>query len=410
MKLKDKISAFLLILFCSFSYGQLDQYNYKRELQGIKSTWHKVVLPEEIFGKVTPNLADIRIYGITAAKDTIEASYLLKLKIEKIVAKDVNFRFLNTTQNENGYYFTLEVPTEDTVNQLKLDFNKQNFDWKLTLEGSQDQQEWFTVVDDYRILSIKNAETDYQFTKITFPSTKFRFFRLLVKSEENPELINVKATYNEVKNGNFVDYDVTNIKTIQEKKAQRTVLEIDLKSTVALNSIQIKVKDTFDYYRPVSIQYIADSVKTEQGWNYLYENLASATLSSIEKNEFKFESTILKKLKISISNQDNEPLNIESIAVKGTIHELLVRFTEPAAYFLTYGNKKATKPTYDIERFVSKVPEILTVLTLGNEQKIDKKDTTKVPLFKNKIWLWLLMGIIILVLGWFSIKMMNKKS
>lgn len=410
MKLKVKISAFLLLLFCSFSYGQLDQYNYKRELQGIKSTWHKVVLPEEIFGKVAPNLADIRIFGITAAKDTVEASYLLKLKTEKIVAKDVNFRFLNTTQNEKGYYFTLEVPTEDTVNQLKLDFNKQNFDWKLTLEGSQDQQEWFTVVDGYRILSIKNAETDYQFTKITFPSTKFRFFRLLVKSEENPELINVKATYNEVKNGNFVDYDVINIKTIQEKKAQRTVLEIDLKSTVALNSIQIKVKDTFDYYRPISIQYVADSVKTEQGWNYLYENLASATLSSIEKNEFKFESTILKKLKISISNQDNEPLNIESIAVKGTIHELLVRFTEPAAYFLTYGNKKATKPTYDIERFVSKVPETLTVLTLGNEQKIGKKDTTKVPLFKNKIWLWLLMGIIILVLGWFSIKMMNKKS
>jgi hypothetical protein len=89
---------------------------------------------------------------------------------------------------------------------------------------------------------------------------------------------------------------------------------------------------------------------------------------------------------------------------------LLVRFTEPAAYFLTYGNKKATKPTFDIERFVSKVPETLTVLTLGNEQKIDKKDTTKAPLFKNKIWLWLLMGIIILVLGWFSIKMMNKKS
>lgn len=410
MKLKAKISAVFLILFCTFSYGQLDQYNYKRELQGITAPWHKVILPEEIFGKVSNNLSDIRIFGITAAKDTIEAPYLLKLKAEKIVAKDVNFKFLNTTQNEKGYYFTLEVPSEDAINQLKLDFNIQNFDWKLTLEGSQNQQEWFTVVDDYRILSIKNAATDYQFTNVTFPSAKFRFFRLLVKSQENPEMVNVKATYNVVNNGGFVDYTIANIKTIQDKEEQKTTLEIDLKSAVAVSSLQIKVKDTFDYYRPISIQYVADSVKTEQGWNYLYETLISKTLSSVEKNEIKFESTILKKLKISISNQDNEPLNIESITVKGTIHELLVRFTEPAAYFLTYGNKKATKPNYDIERFDSKVPDTLTVLTLGNEQKIDKKDTTKAPLFKNKMWLWLLMGIIILVLGWFSIKMMGKKS
>ena len=410
MKLKAKLSVFLGLMFCSFSYAQLNQYNYKRELQGIKAPWHKVVLPEEIFVKVAPNLADIRIYGITAAKDTVEASYLLKLKEEKIVAKEVNFKFLNTTQNKKGYYFTLEVPSEEAINQLKLDFKKQNFDWKITLEGSQNQQEWFTVVDDYRILSIKNAATDYQFTKITFPGAKFRFFRLLVKSEENPELVNVKATYNEVKNSGFVDYAMANIKTIQDKEEQKTTLEIDLKSTVAVSFLQIKVKDTFDYYRPISIQYVADSIKTDQGWNYLYENLTTGTLSSIEKNEFKFESTILKKLKISIFNQDNEPLNIETIEVKGYVHELLVRFTEPGTYFLTYGNKKVTKPNYDIERFVTKVPDTLTVLTLGNEQKIDKKDLSTEPLFKNKMWLWALMGIIILVLGWFSVKMMGKKG
>ncbi|MFO7673212.1 MAG: DUF3999 family protein, partial [Lutibacter sp.] len=329
---------------------------------------------------------------------------------EKIVVKDVNFRFLNTTQNEKGYYFTLEVPSEEVLNQLKLDFKEENFDWKLTLEGSQNQQEWFTVVDDYRILSIKNAATDYQFTKIIFPGAKFRFFRLLVKSEENPELANVKATYNETMNGDFVDYAIANINTIQNKEEQKTTLEIDLKSTVAVSFLQIKVKDTFDYYRPISIQYVADSIKTDQGWNYLYENLTTGTLSSIENNEFKFESTILKKLKISIFNQDNEPLNIETIEAKGYVHELLVRFTEPAAYFLTYGNNKATKPNYDIERFISKVPDTITVLTLGNEQKIDKTATTTAPLFKNKMWLWGLMGIIILVLGWFSVKMMKKKS
>ena len=409
MKLRASISTFLLLLLCSYSYGQIDQYTYKKELLGITDQWHKVILPEEIFGKVSSNLSDIRVFGITAAKDTIEASYLLKLKTEKIVDKEVNFKLLNSTHNKIGYYFTLEVPAEEAINQLILDFKQQNFDWKLRLEGSQNQQEWFTAVDDYRILSIKNAETDYQFTKVTFPSTKYRFFRLLVKSKENPDLVKVKAALNEISNGSFNNYDVVNIKTIQEKKEQKTTLEIDLKSPVAVSVVQIKVKDTFDFYRPFSIQYLADSVKTEQGWKYRYETLTSGTLSSIEKNQFKFESTILKKLKISISNQDNEPLNIETITVKGYVHEILVRFTEPATYFLTYGNEKAFKPNYDITRFVSKVPDTLTILNLGDEQLIDKKEVlAKEPLFKNKNWLWAIMGIIILMLGWFSIKMMNK--
>jgi hypothetical protein len=410
MKLRASISTFLLLLLCSYSYGQIDQYTYKKELLGIKDKWHKVILPEEIFGKVSSNLSDIRIFGITAEKDTIEASYLLKLKTEKIADKEVNFKLLNTTHNKKGYYFTLEVPAEEAINQLILDFKQQNFDWKLMLEGSQNQEEWFTVVDDYRILSIKNSETDYQFTKVTFPSTKYRFFRLLVKSKENSDLVKVKAALNEISNGSFNNYDVVNIKTIQEKKERLTILEIDLKSPAAASVVQIKVKDTFDFYRPFSIQYLADSIKTEQGWKYRYETLTSGILSSIEKNEFKFESTILKKLKINISNQDNEPLNIETITVKGYVHEILVRFTEPATYFLTYGNEKAHTPNYDITRFVSKVPDTLTVLNLGDEQIIDKTEVfAKEPLFKNKNWLWLLMGVIILVLGWFSIKMMNKK-
>jgi len=180
MKLKNKINIILLLFFCTFSYAQMNQYNYKRELQSNTEPWHTIILPEEIFKKVSPNLFDIRIYGINSSNDTIEASYMLQLKKEKIVDTNVNFKLLNSSHNEKGYYFTLEVPTEDAINELKLDFNQQNFDWKINLEGSQNQQEWFTITNDYRILSIKNSETNFQFTKITFPTSKYRFFRLLI--------------------------------------------------------------------------------------------------------------------------------------------------------------------------------------------------------------------------------------
>ena len=178
---------------------------------------------------------------------------------------------------------------------------------------------------------------------------------------------------------------------------------------VPVSHLKIDVKDSFDYYRPITIKYLTDSIKTEKGWKYNYSTLTSGMLNSMEKNEFKFSSRTVQKLKIFIHNQDNQPLTIDSILVKGYLHELIARFTEQATYFMTYGNKTAARPHYDIDRFTDKVPVTLTALELGNELTIEKDETPLTePLFKNKTWLWTIMSLIILLLGWFSVKMIRK--
>jgi hypothetical protein len=408
--LKIKIFACFLLLICSYSYAQIDQYTYKRELLGITKPWHKVVLPEEIFDKVSSDFNDIRIFGVTKSNDTIAASYMLQLKKEKVVRTEVDFKLLNTTSNEQGYYFTMEVPAEEPINQLMLNFNQDNFDWLLSLEGSQNQQEWFSIVNDYRILSIKNPETNYQFTKVTFPNTKYRFFRIHVKSKEKPDLSYAKIAHNKVTNGSFNQYTINKMESFEDKEQKLTIVEVSLKAPVPVSSIKIDIENNFDYYRPVTISYLADSLKTEQGWKYRYQHLTSGTLSSIGKNEFVFKSTILHKLKIRIQNQDNTPLGINTITAKGYVHELVARFTEPATYFLSYGNKQAARPNYDINRFTSKIPDKLEVLSLGEERLVVKdKVFTNEPLFKNKNWLWAIMALLIVVIGWFSIKMIRTK-
>lgn len=409
MKLTIKPWTWLLLLICSYSYGQIEQYQFKRELKGITGKWHKVVLPDEIFGKVSGNLSDIRIFGITANNDTIEAPYLLRLTTEKVSSNDVRFKTLNTSHNKKGYYFTFEIPTKESINQIKLDFKQQNFDWRLKLEGSQNLQEWFTVIEDYRILSINNELTDFQFTNISFPNSRYRFFRLLIKSKENPDLIDAKVSQYELTDGDYRIYPFNKNNISENKQSKQTEIEIDLQLPVSVCYIKIGIKDTYDYYRPVTIKCLADSFKTEQGWKYSYRTLASGILNSLEENEFKFTSTILQKLKIIIHNRDNQHLTIDTIKVKGYVHELVARFTQPASYFLTYGNINARKPKYDIDRFTNKIPETLTRVEFGDEQTIEKEGILMTePLFKNKSWLWIIMTVIILVLGWFSIKMIRK--
>ena len=69
--MKITSSLFFFILISSLAFGQMENYNYTREIQGINDSWHKITLPNSIFKNVKNDLSDIRIFGITSNKDTI---------------------------------------------------------------------------------------------------------------------------------------------------------------------------------------------------------------------------------------------------------------------------------------------------------------------------------------------------
>ncbi|MDW7691246.1 DUF3999 family protein [Flammeovirgaceae bacterium SG7u.111] len=409
MKLKINILFYLILLASPAAFGQMDKYDYQQELHGISDTWHKIVLPNELFGAVSQNLSDIRIYGITAANDTVEAPYLLRLSTDEVSTNEVSFKVFNASQNANDYYFTFEIPSAEPINQLKLAFEQQNFDWKVQLEGSQNQREWFTLVEDYRILSINNELTDFQFTKVIFPQAKYRYYRILIRSKEKPKLSEAQLSQYEQVAGALQTFSVQQFSTRENKNRKQTVSTISLEKSVPVSYLKIDVEQGFDYYRPVTIEYLTDSIKTEKGWNYHYSTLASGTLNSLDGNEFRFRSTTLQKLRIIVRNGDNASLKIRGVEAKGYTHELVTRFTEPATYILAYGNESARKPNYDIARFTNKIPKEISSLTLGEAIKITKEEAPQIsPLFQNKNWLWGIMGTIILVLGFFSFRMMKK--
>jgi hypothetical protein len=401
---------YVLLFVCSVSIGQINQYGYRRELTGIEDQWHKVILPDEIFEKVMPGLSDIRIFGITEKKDTIEAAYILQPATEKIVLKDVPFKLINQSKNARGYYYTFAIRANNSINQIRVDFDQQNFDWRLTLEGSQDQQEWFSIVEDYRILSIKNELTDFKFTDVVFQDSKYTYFRMNINSAGKPGLIAAKLSLIDSIDGSYRKYKLKLAEVSESKQNKQTIIAVDLKSVVPVCWLKIYVKGAFDYYRPITIEYITDSIKAQKGWVYNYNTLSSGMLSSFGNNVFAFNSTMLKKLKIIIENRDNKPLQIDSIAAKGNVYSLICRFTEPATYYLTYGNVLASRPDYDIDHFTDMIPKQLKTLQLGNEQLTGEKITSKTgPLFQNKMWLWAIMTLIIVLLGWFSLSLMKKK-
>lgn len=410
--MKRSIKPIVLILFCPFFlYGQQDQYTYKREVKGVAHEWNKIMIPDELYGKTSHNLTDIRIFGITANHDTIEAPYILQMTASEIPNNEVHFKAINSVHDEKGHYFTFELNEKELTNQIELDIGQQNFDWTLSLEGSNDDQKWYTIAEDYRILSIKNNLADFQFTTLSFPETNYRFLRICIHSKEKPLLNGIRITRQKKTDYPLKNYSVTQIKTIENQQAKQTEIEVKLPLAVPVNQLNIHVSQLYDYYRPVTINYVSDSVKTKKGWQYIYNTLVHGTLSSLKDNTFhSHASVITNRLKILIHNQDNHPLAITTIDVQGYENSLVTRLTEEAVYYLFYGNSNAVAPNYDLVQFQNKIPVTIPTAKLGEEQVIQQVEVPTIqPLFSNKKWLWALMILIILILGWFSLKMIQKK-
>ncbi|TDT37951.1 uncharacterized protein DUF3999 [Maribacter spongiicola] len=407
MKLNNSLLTILVFLTISICFGQMDAYSKKIELKGIDSQWHTIEVPNNVFEDVNTDMSDIRVYGVTAT-DTIEAPYLHKVSKAENANSEISFNLLNSVNNSKGYFYTYELPQKETINEILLNIEDSNFNWEITLEGSQHQKQWFTILEDYRILSIINDQTNYSFTTLKFLDASFRYYRVLIKSKEKPDLASVNISKKAIKPAEYRDYDVQSFKVSQED--EKTIIDIDLKNRVPLNLLELTVDDKIDYYRSISIQYLVDSVKTEKGYYHNYSPLATKTLSSMEDNSFQLPSTLAQKLRVIILNNDNQPLKISDVKLKGFVHTLTTRFTEPATYYLVYGKPYANFPNYDITKTTVSLPENITTLDFGSVVEIPKPEIeTTNPLFENKWWLWVIIGVVIALLGYFTIRMMKKE-
>ncbi|MBC7884979.1 MAG: DUF3999 family protein, partial [Saprospiraceae bacterium] len=305
MKIKV-IKTLIFLCFCSIGVGQADKYKFRRPIKDVTTGWQKITLPADIYAKVSFDLSDLRIYGFRD-HDSIEVPYFLDISEDRLVTVEIDFRIINQSNNSNGHYFTFELEEVKKINNIQLSFGQQNFDWQVKLEGSQDQKEWYTLVENYRIMSISNDITNFKFDEINFPEAAFRYFRISIKSNVKPDLLHANIFSKVNSPGKFSDVPIRKIQFHEDKANKKTVIDINLTTPSQISRLQFDIQNDFDYYRPITIQYLADSIPNANGTKYQYFTLTSGMLNSLEKSSFNFERKTVKELKIIVDNHDNPP-------------------------------------------------------------------------------------------------------
>jgi hypothetical protein len=296
------------------------------------------------------------------------------------------------------------------LNEINLSFAEKNFDLRVTLEGSMEQKEWFSLLKDYRITGIKNNKTDFQFTTLITNFSSYKYYRLSYAATKDPVVI--KAQYDISMNQNEgawweIKGPIEKIENL--KKEKQTSWMVVLPEPLPVSLIQFYIKDSIDFIRSVRIQATPWPENNTATDEERLVNITSGTLNSFDKQQISFEELIATRLKIIISNNDNLPLTIDSIILKSSKKLVITRIPEAVEYIMLYGNKEMPAPQYDLAEVLSKMilPDFGKITVGTEEQNLPEKPKSW---WESNAWLYALMGLIVIMLGGFTIKMMKKRE
>lgn len=408
MKPIYKLLAVLLFIAPGVANAQSIGFKYRRALPQPFDTWHSIALPNNLVSKLNSQYTDLRVLGIEAGKDTIEAPYLLK-QPNDYKPKSIDLKILNSSRKDDHSYFTCVLPNNAVINQLHLTFSSNNFDWRIDLQGSHDQQNWFELVKQARILSIDNSQTRFSFTTVVFPASNYNYYRVAIKDSSAATLLRATSSL-QTQDAEGLHAIAIERYTIQEDKARKqTLVDFELSEPVPIARIRLSITDSLDYFRPVTIFSADDSVTTAAGRMPDYNLLQQTTLQSLNPNLWWLHNERIKKGRIAISNNDNLPLKPGELVIEGYPLTLLVRFPEDRDYYLYYGKSDATAPVYDLERFKDRIPASISSLQLSEEQVI-MPSNLHYDNMVSKWWLWVLLLLLIAGMGWFTFDMIRKKG
>jgi len=408
--MKPSKLCFLLagLLLAFLAEAQKATFGYRRKIDVPANGWYFISLPSDIFKHINPEFNDLRIYE-TSGNDTLEVPYLVEVQSDRVTEVKVSPPILNKSKREGRLFITFELKKDEQVNYLDLKFEEENFNGFVTLEGSADQKTWFELSKDQRILSIHNNVASFTSSILNFPTTNYRFIRLSIKADKDLTLIEASFRNRKLEAGDFQPIDFT-WTTKEDKPSKSTIAELVLKNEQHLGKILIDAHaGGSDFYRSFTLEALRDSVQTEKGWIHYYDRILSDHLISLKPNEFSLNPPPkAKKFRITINNADSPPLQLRNIQVLATDIRLIAKFTKGNNYLL-YGNKTALSPVYDLVHFKDKIATDSTSLILGEEEVLVANLQKMSPLFENKLWLWGIMGVVIGLLGFFTIRMMKNK-
>ena len=400
MKYWNLIFIFIGTLFSASGQG----FTWQATLPQIKKEgFYAILLTPEVSGRCKEDFSDIRLFDSKGA----EVPYFLRremLKDEKV--SFVSYELLEkNSQKGCCTKLILRNPAKNKINNISLMIKNSDVKKNARLSGSDDQQNWFTIKEDFHLESVYSASGSTEVKMLNFPISDYEFYKLDISDSTSAPLNILKAGYynTNAEEGKFLQLPAPIIRQVDSTNNQSFIF-LTFPNPFPIHRIKVVLSGTKYYFRKASLGLMTRQKKTTY-----FESIAEVDLKSNSENTFNLNQLYAKELCIIIDNKNNTPLKVDSIQALQLSHFIRCNLNQKEKYIIKFGNAALSYPQYDLEYFRDSIPANIDILQLKDITNIALKMTVeKEDFFKSKAWVWSAILVIAALLAFMSWKMMKE--
>lgn len=352
----------------------LAQWQYRAEVTVEEGAdeYCRLILTPDVYSVARRDLGDIRLINT----DDEQIPYVLTEPKDITRMQTYEPAVINRSTNaDRAAMVTLDFGDKTTKNSIEIVTGGNNFRRAVTIEGSNDNIEFFTLVEKAYVFAVSY---DRRFEQVDLPANDYRYLRISVspmEAEQNsPAIGAVKASRIEQSREERQPVKMVPAEHSEDDDNRSSIYVYDLAHRLLpVTEIELDIADDF-FYRYVTVDgrdAAARKVRThsEDGRQRFrevevsWERITSdAVYRYIAADGQKHERLVLRipsgrrvhrYLKVEIKNYDDRPISIKSASANMMAHEIIFESKDNLTPLLYVGSESAVTPRYDLKQRLS---------------------------------------------------------
>lgn len=403
-------NSIYIVVFLSYFLG-FSQIG-KGELKKIdKDGFYKIFINPEVSSLLNDNLNYFRI--IDANKNEVPFVIFDKEKRKSFYFK----KFNNVIKNEikdsvSSYIIPIHSYNMKYCKELSFLISNSTIDKSYNISGSYDMKEWFGISMNQTLSDLENQNGAFVEKIISFPFNNYKYLKIDFNDKKSLPInvVDIGFIRNEKSVLQYQTLNGIKVKTIEDKKNKKSLIEISSKTNQRINAVEFNILSS-QYYRNARI-YSIEEVKTKRGSVKLENELLNFKLSSNTENNFKISPFYGKQIFVEILNYDDQPLKIKNVKLYQESIAVVAKLKANEKYSVIV-DTTLSKPQYDLVNFTDSLTYNLPIAYI-DKIKINNeiKDKSKTSFIETKAFIWLVLSAIGLLLLYVTVgflKEINKK-
>jgi hypothetical protein len=300
----------------------------------------------------------------------------------------------NSTTDSGRTVLIVRNDPKDQIDGFYIRFRNAAVSRTINLSGSHDGNKWYSIIENVSLEKRFIQDHDSFLENISFPLSSYTFYRVIIYNGKNDPL-DILSVQKPIHSGSqLLQVLVENPPLTFTRKDSNKITRIRMENPrrFHISRLGIRVRAPRFFKRQVDIT--ANDLPVG--------NFTISTDSVIRLNIPMLNDSVLT---IQIYNEDNPPLDISSISTSQDAEQIVAWLDSGKNYLIEMKSADAQAPHYDLINFKDSIPKNIKHTGVSNIVFVPALRTVPPNDLFKKSWLWVTLGIVLLVLALFTIRL-----